>query len=55
MAAGTQLNNLKIDTSLFDEKNEKSIKDNIAESLGFSPSALYGGSKSSGSNYATAL
>ena len=55
LAAGTQLNNLKIDTSLFDEKNEKSIKDNIAESLGFSPSALYGGSKSSGSNYATAL
>lgn len=55
LAAGTQLNNLKIDTSLFDEKNEKSIKDNIAESLGFSPSVLYGGSKSSGSNYATAL
>lgn len=55
LAAGTQLNNIKIDTSLFDDKNEKSIKDNIAESIGFSPSALYGGSKSSGSNYATAL
>lgn len=55
LAAGTQINKLTIDTSLFDEKNEKSIKDDVAESFGFSPSALYGGSKSSGSNYATAL
>lgn len=55
LAAGTQLDKLTIDTSLFDEKNEKSIKDDVAESFGFSPSVLYGGSKSSGSNYATAL
>lgn len=55
LAAGTTLGNLKIDTSIFDEKNEKSIKDNIPEAMGFAPSALYGGQNSGSVNYATAL
>ena len=55
LAAGTTLGNLKIDTSIFDEKNEKSIKDNIPEAMGFAPSALYGGQNSGSTNYATAL
>lgn len=55
VAAGTKIDNINIDTSIFDEKNEKSIKDNIAEAIGFAPAALYGGQNSGSTNYATAL
>lgn len=51
LAAGTVLDQLKVDTSLFDEKNESNLKNNTAQDIGFDPSIL--GGKTS-SNYAIA-
>ncbi len=50
VAAGTKLDSLKVDNTIFDEKNEKSLRDDIATDLGFASSLLNG---SSSGNYST--
>ena len=51
LASGTKLDQIKVDTSIFDEKNESSVKNNISQAIGQEPSLVGGESKS---NYATA-
>jgi hypothetical protein len=51
LAAGTKLDKIKIDIDLFDEKNEKGIKDAVPSSLGVAASALNGNTDG---NYAAA-
>lgn len=51
LASGTKLDQIKVDTSIFDEKNESNVKNNISQAIGFESSILGGESKS---NYATA-
>lgn len=51
VAAGTKLNKIDVDTSLFDEKNENAIKDDVPSDLGISASSLNG---SSSGNYSSA-
>lgn len=51
LAAGTKLNKIDVDTTIFDEKNEASIKDSIPSDLGIASSSLNGNTKG---NYATA-
>jgi hypothetical protein len=51
LASGTKLDQIKVDTSIFDEKNESSVKNNISQAIGIESSILGGESKS---NYATA-
>ena len=50
VAAGTKLDTLDVQTSIFDEKNEKDLTDKIATDLGFAVSLLNG---SSTGNYST--
>jgi hypothetical protein len=51
LASGTKLDQIKVDTSIFDEKNESNVKNNISQAIGYDSSILGGESKS---NYATA-
>ena len=51
LAAGTKVDQLTVDISLFDEKNESTVNDNVAGGLGIASSSLNGNSKG---NYATA-
>ena len=50
VAAGTKLADLPVDVSIFDEKNEKNLRDDISTDLGFGASLLNG---SSSGNYST--
>lgn len=50
VAAGTKLDKIKVDDSIFDEKNESSLRDDIATDLGFGASLL---NASSSGNYST--
>lgn len=51
LAGGTKMDKLSIDLSIFDEKNESSIEDNVTKALGVASCILDGNSKG---NYATA-
>ncbi len=51
LAAGTKLDQIKVDTGIFDEKNESGVKNDISRDLGIESSILGGESRS---NYATA-
>ena len=51
LAAGTKLNDIKVDTSIFDEKNENSNKSKIPADLGIASCVLDGNSNG---NYAVA-
>lgn len=47
VAAGTKIDQIKVDTSIFDEKNESKLLDDIGVDLGFMASLLSGGNSSS--------
>lgn len=51
LASGTKLDQIKVDTSIFDEKNEANVKNNVSQAIGYESSLVGGESKS---NYATA-
>jgi hypothetical protein len=51
LAAGTKLNDIKVDTSIFDEKNENANKSKVPADLGIASSVLDGNSTG---NYAVA-
>lgn len=51
LAAGTKLDKIDVDTTIFDEKNEAAIKDSVPSDLGIASSSLNGNTKG---NYATA-
>lgn len=51
LASGTKLDKLDTDLTIFDEKNESSVEDNVTKSLGVASCILDGNSKG---NYATA-
>jgi hypothetical protein len=50
VAAGTKIEDIKVDTTIFDEKNEGGLNDNIATDLGFGASLL---NASSSGNYSS--
>lgn len=50
LAAGTKLDQITIDTSIFDQKNETSVKNNVSTDIGMASSILDGNSNG---NYAT--
>ncbi|HOP51173.1 MAG TPA: hypothetical protein PK887_11210 [Ignavibacteriales bacterium] len=47
VAAGTKIDQIKVDTSIFDEKNESKLLDDIGVDLGFMASLLSGGTSGS--------
>lgn len=51
LATGTKLDQIKVDTTIFDEKNEVNVKNNISQDLGIE-AAIVGGK--SNANFATA-
>ena len=51
LASGTKLDQIKVDTDIFNEKNESGVKNDISQDLGIESSILGGQSQS---NYATA-
>lgn len=51
LATGTKLDQIKVDTSIFDEKNETNIKNNVSQDIGIE-SSIVGGK--SNANFATA-
>jgi len=55
VAAGTKIDDIKVDTSIFDEKNESKLLDNIGTDLGFMSSLLTGSGSGSYSAQANNL
>ena len=51
LATGTKLDQIKVDTTIFDEKNETNVKNNVSQDIGIEASIV--GGKSS-ANFATA-
>lgn len=51
LATGTKLDQIKVDTSIFDEKNETNVKNNVSQDIGIEASIVGG---ESSANFATA-